>query len=84
MSEMRFVDTYDALTGVEDELAAAREVATKAVDRADALAQLRSHILELQDEFQRPVRLSEVFETKDETQRARLAALADRITREVD
>jgi hypothetical protein len=68
---------------VEDELVAARELAARAVDRADALAQLRSYVIELQDELQRPVRLSEVFETRDEQKRARLKMLADRIDTEV-
>jgi hypothetical protein len=77
-------DGYDFLMKVEDELALARDAAARAVDRADALAELRSYTLEVEGELRRPVRASEVFDTKDETRRARLAALADRITREVD
>lgn len=80
MNEMGAVDSFNFLIEVEDELALAREVATRAVDRADALAQLRSYTLEVQDEQQRPVRAGDVFTTRDEERRARLMALADRIT----
>lgn len=73
-------DSIDFLIEVEDELAEAREVAAKAIDRADALAQLRSYTLDVQDELQRPVRATDVFDTRDEERRARLTALADRIT----
>lgn len=73
-------DSLDFLIEVEDELAEARRVAAGAVDRADALAQLRSYALETQDELRRPVSASDVFDTRDEQRRARLSALADRIT----
>lgn len=73
-------DSLNFLIEVEDELAEARRVAAKAIDRADALAQLRSYTLEMQDEMRRPVSASDVFDTSDEQRRARLNALADRIT----
>ena len=80
MSEMGVADSLDFLIEVEDELAEARRVAAKAIDRADAFAQLRSYTLEVQDELRRPVRASDVFDTSNEERRARLNALADRIT----
>lgn len=80
MNEMGAADSFDFLLEVEDELVQAREAAARAVDRADALAQLRSYTLEAQDELQRPVRAADVFQTRDEERRARLNALADRIT----
>jgi hypothetical protein len=85
MSEMGAAnDAYDFLTQIEDELAVAREAAKEAVDRADAFAELRSYTLEVEEELGRPVRALDVFDTNDETRRARLSALADRITREVN
>lgn len=80
MNEIGVVGSLNFLIAVEDELALAREVAAKAIDRADAFAQLRSYTLEVQDELRRPVRASDVFDTSDEERRARLTALADRIT----
>ena len=80
MSEMGVADSFNFLVEVEDELALAREVAAKAIDRADAFAQLRSYTLEVQDELRRPVRAADVFDTRDEERRARLTALADRFT----
>lgn len=79
---MNETDSLDFLLDVENELAEAREVAVQAVDRSDALARLREYVQEVQDELQRPVRMDEVFDTRDEVRRARLAALVDRITRE--
>ena len=79
---MNYDDGFDFLTAVEDELASAREAAANAVDRADALARLRTYTLEVQDELRRPLRAVDVFDTRDEERRARLHALADRITGE--
>lgn len=80
MSEMGWEGlSLDFRIEVEDELAEAREVAVKAVDRADALAELRRYVLEEEAELGRPVSVRDVFETRDETKRARLTALADRI-----
>lgn len=75
-------DAPDFLTEVEEELSEAQELAVRAIDRADALARLRDYVQEVQDELQRPVRASEVFDTPDEARRARLRALARRITNE--
>ena len=80
MSELGYADALDFLTEVEEELAEARERAVRALDRADALAALHAYVREVQDELQRPVSASDVFDTPDEAQRARLAALAKRIT----
>jgi hypothetical protein len=80
VSEIGFEEGFDFLAEVDEELAEARERAVRAVDRADALARLREYVQELEDELKRPVRASEVFDTRDEVRRARLAALTDRIT----
>lgn len=73
----------DFLDDLERELARQRRVASREVDRADALAQLRTRALSVAADLKRPITVEDVFSSaKDERERAELSALADRITRE--
>jgi hypothetical protein len=71
----------DFLDWIEDELALARREATKHVDRADALAALRSRALPIAQRLRRPLTPDDVFKSSsNEHERAQLQALADRVT----
>jgi hypothetical protein len=71
----------DFLDWIEDELANERREATKHVDRADALAALRSRALPIAQRLRRPLTPQDVFASaSDEHERAQLQALADRVT----
>lgn len=79
------VNDFDFVAQLEDELTAAREQAARSLDRATALAELRSHALAVAAELRRPLRAADVLQPRDphdEETRARLSALVDRITRE--
>jgi hypothetical protein len=78
---------FDFVSQLEDELAESRRTAAHAVDRAAALAELRSHALEVQEALQRPLRAVDVLQPldpQDEKARARLNALVERITGQED
>jgi len=86
MTEMGLED-FDAVAALESELAEARRSAARALDRASALAELRSHALAVQEALQRPLRMHEALrplDPHDEEARARLTALVDRITGQED
>jgi len=81
------IEDFDFVTQLEDELAESRRTAALAVDRAAALAELRSHALEAQETLQRPLRAIDVLQPldpQDEKTRARLNALVERITGQED
>ena len=80
-------EDFDAVETLESELAEARRVAARVLDRASALAELRSHALAVQNALQRPLRMKDVLqplEPHDEEGRARINALVDRITGQED
>jgi hypothetical protein len=84
---MNAADDFNFVEVLEDELAVARRTAARAVDRAAALAELRSHALAVQDVLRRPLRAAEVLQPRDphdEETRAWLNALVDRIAPEED
>lgn len=71
----------DFLDWIEDELAKERREATNHVDRADALAALRSRALPIAQRLRRPLTPDDVFKSSsNEHERAQLQALADRVT----
>jgi len=75
-----FVD--DFVDDLERELANARRDAAAYVDRAEALAALHSHAVDLSARLQRPLSADDLFRhAKDENERAQLQALTDRVTR---
>ena len=70
------------LEALEEELDRARDEAARAVDRAAALAALRSHAFEVFDELRRPLYASDVLlprDPADEKERAYLSGLLLRI-----
>jgi hypothetical protein len=70
----------DFLDWIEDELAKERREAAKHVDRADALATLRSRALPIAQRLRRPLTPDDVFgSSANEHERAQLQALADRV-----
>jgi hypothetical protein len=72
----------DFLTWIEDELAKERDEAARHVDRAEALAELRSRALPAAQALRRPLTPEDVFAScKNEHERAELRALALRATR---
>lgn len=74
-------DLGDFLDWIEDELASARREAARHVDRAEALAVLRSRALPIAQRLRRPLTPDDVLaSSRDERERAELRALADRVT----
>lgn len=72
----------DLLDWIEAELDREREAAARHVDRADALAQLRTRALPIAASLRRPLTPDDLFAAaRDEHERAELRALADRATR---
>ena len=70
----------DFLDWIEDELTSARREAAHYIDRAEALAALRSRALPIAQRLRRPLTVDDVFASRDERERAELRALADRVT----
>ena len=75
--------SFDFLTQVEDELNESRRALRRVLDRTEALAELHSRALRVQQELRRPITERDVFQSpRDEEERARLDLLVDRITGE--
>lgn len=74
--------SFDFLGQVEDELAESRRDLRRTMERTQALAELRSRALEVQQELRRPITERDVFQPRDEEDRALLDLLVDRITGE--
>jgi hypothetical protein len=71
----------DFLDWIEVELTPARREAARHIDRAEALAVLRSRALPVAQRLRRPLTVDDVFaSSRDERERAELRALADRVT----
>jgi hypothetical protein len=71
----------DFLDWIEVELTTARREAARHIDRAEALAVLRSRALPVAQRLRRPLTVDDVFaSSRDERERAELRALADRVT----
>jgi hypothetical protein len=71
----------DFLSWIEDELATERDEAAAHIDRAEALAALRSRALPRAQALRRPLTPEDVLVSEDERERAELRALALRVTR---
>lgn len=74
--------SFDFLGQVEDELAESRRDLRRTMERTQALADLRSRALEVQQELRRPITERDVFQPRDEEDRALLDLLVNRITGE--
>lgn len=74
--------SFDFLGQVEDELAESRRDLRRTMERTQALAELRSRALEVQQELRRPITERDVFQPRDEEDRALLDLLVNRITGE--
>jgi hypothetical protein len=73
----------DFLDELDHELGVARDVAARAVDRADALNEFRSRAIAVATVLHRSISAQDVFDAaKNERERAELRALADRITQD--
>lgn len=70
------------LDELDDEVDRARQQAARAVDRVQALVELRSHALAVYDELRRPIYFADLFQPQDEETRAYVNALVNRITEE--
>jgi hypothetical protein len=71
----------DFLTWIEDELDRERDEAARHIDRADALAELRSRALPVAASLRRPLTPEDVFSSaQNEHERAEIRALALRAT----
>jgi len=71
----------DFLSWIEDELVKERDEAAAHIDRAEALAALRSHALPVAQALRRPLTPEDVLVSDDEHKRAELRALALRVAR---
>jgi len=74
-TELDFIDR------IEGELALARELASRAADRADALAEIRSRAIAKHDALNRRPTAEEVMQSP--TEQDVIDALVDRVTQEV-
>jgi hypothetical protein len=75
--------SFDFLTQVEDELNESRRDLRRVLDRTEALAQLHSRAVEVQQKLRRPITGRDVFNNpRDEEDRALLDLLVTRITGE--
>lgn len=74
----------DFLDDLERELAAQRRLTAQHVDRAEALAAMRSRALTVAAALNRPITVEDVFNAaNDERERAELNSLVSRITQEM-
>lgn len=72
----------DFLDALEEELTVARTAAAKAVDRAEALVELRSRAIAVSEELRRPLRPEDLqAHAGSEQERAEIAALVARAER---
>jgi predicted nucleic acid-binding protein len=80
------IDTsFDFLGQVETELAESRRTLRRALERTQALAELHSRAVEVQQKLRRPITGRDVFNNpRDEEDRAWLDLLVTRITGEED
>lgn len=70
----------DLLDWIESELERERDEAAGHIDRADALAQLRSHLLPVAATLRRPLTPDDLYVScEDERERAEVRALAERV-----
>ena len=85
---MSYVDTFlpapDLLDLFDQALVDAREELARVVDRAEALAELRREALAVAARTRLPVSAETLYADRGEEERARIAALIERATGELD
>lgn len=78
---MIHVETF--ISDLDAEYREARETATRALDRARALGEIRHRAFAKYDALGRPPRPDEVMQSDDERENAELQRLVERATQEV-